>query len=94
MDHAPNEPQKRPCSYKKRKCCSGMYEQGKNNTPETALLITLGTEKASRGVRRYASASVWLNWREGRGKHWGRLEVWKNVTSEESLRLISRRRRN
>jgi len=60
------------CRYKKRKICGGMYEQGKSKTSEIALLITLGTEKASRGVAHrsghYASTSAWLNWREGRGK--------------------------
>lgn len=62
-----------------------MCEQEESKTSETALLTALGTEEASQGSAfrfgHHASTSVWLSWRKGRGL--------ENVTSEESLLLIS-----
>lgn len=79
---------KMSCRYKKRKCHSGMYEQGKSKTSETALLMTLSTEKASCGLAskfgHYASTSgerTEASIKTDRGL--------EKVTSEESLQLIS-----
>lgn len=82
---------KMSCRYKKRKCLGGMYEQEKSNMSETALLVTLGTEKASRGV---ASTFEHYNQCVGeleRGQRQARRQIrsLENRTSEESLQLIS-----